>query len=256
MKRRARITSGFRRRPRHARGNGKAKVPENIGLQRGANGDEAARKTMSQRNDRLQILSDCLARLLPQRKTEKIVADIFPQVAAHVGADAFFNYLAVPEPHGLDLLTLAGISAGAVCKICDACSGGALHCQAAQTRKTVASYDIQLSNDPKLSHIRALGIQTCLCIPLLIGERLLGVLSFASRTKPQFAPDEIDFLQLIAGHVAIAMDRALSEELLRDHGQRLQIALETAKMGMWELEIGSELHVPLTDAELRKIRHR
>ncbi len=226
---------------------------ENRRLQRGVNGDEAAWKTMGHRNDRLQILSDCLARLLPQRKTEKIVADIFPQVAAHVGADAFFNYLAVPEPHGLDLLTLAGISAGAVCKICDACSGGAIHCLAAKTRTIVVSNDIQQSNDPKLSHIRALGVQTCLCIPLLIGERLLGVLSFASRSKTQFAPDEIDFLQLIAGHVAIAMDRARSEELFRDRGQRLQIALETAKMGMWELEIGSELHVPLTDAELRKI---
>lgn len=253
MKRRGKITSRFRRLSHRTKATLETESPENTSVLGGASGGEAASEKIRQQSERLQILSDCLARLLPQRKTEKIVADIFPQVAAHVGADAFFNYIAVSETRKLDLLAASGVSANLVCSLCDACSGGSLHCQAAKTRTVVASTDIQHSLDPKLNNVRAIGVQSTICIPLLIGQRLLGVLSFASRSKTRFTPDEIEFLQLIAGHVAIAMDRAYSEELLRDRKQRLQIALETAKMGMWELDVDRGIHPPLTNADLRKV---
>jgi len=207
-------------------------------------------KKTGHRNERLRILSACLARLLSERTAEKIVADIFPEVARHVGADAFFNYLAISEGQHFDLLAYRDISEEAVCSICDACSGGALHCLAAKTRSIVSANNIQHSDDPKFSRIRSIGVQTYLCIPLLVDERLLGILSFASRTKTAFTSDEIDFLQLITGHVAIAIDRARSEELLREREQRLQLAMEAAKMGTWELKVDGNINTPLQDQEV------
>jgi len=129
-----------------------------------------------------------------------------------------------------------------------------LHCLAAKTRRIVIANDIQHSDDPRFNRVRALGVQACLCIPLLVEDRVLGVLSFASRSKPAFAPDEIEFLQLISGHIAIAMDRARGEELLREREQRLKIALEAAKMGTWEVDVsGSKTAPSLSDEVLIKM---
>ncbi|HXG81285.1 MAG TPA: GAF domain-containing protein, partial [Sphingomicrobium sp.] len=46
------------------------------------------------------------------------------------------------------------------------------------------------------------------CEPLIVGDRLLGTLSFASRSRKSFDPDDLSFFRTIARHVALARDRA------------------------------------------------
>ncbi|MEI6350809.1 MAG: GAF domain-containing protein [Verrucomicrobiota bacterium] len=218
--------------------------------------DVAARKEVEEatrrHNERLQLASYCLSQLLPHRDPDKIVADIFPRVARDVGADAFFHYLTASEARELELGNREGIPLQAFCHICNTCSDGTLNCRAARSRSSVIFNDIQNSSDPQLNPVRTLGVQTCVCLPLLVGERLLGILSFASRSKTHFAPDELDFLQLIAGYTAIALDRACSEDALRERKQQLQIALDAAQMGTWELDIRGKAHARYTDADLKR----
>ena len=56
--------------------------------------------------------------------------------------------------------------------------------------------------------VRAAGINAYACEPLIVGDRLLGTLSFASRSRRQFDLDDLSFFRAIAKHVAPARDRA------------------------------------------------
>ena len=46
------------------------------------------------------------------------------------------------------------------------------------------------------------------CEPLMVGDRLLGTLSFASRSRRSFDAEDLLFFRAVAKHVARARDRA------------------------------------------------
>ena len=63
-------------------------------------------------------------------------------------------------------------------------------------------------------------VQSVLCVPLLIGERVVGALSTQSYTPNAYSPEEVDLLVSLAQPVAIALENArLYSELeqYRDH---------------------------------------
>ncbi len=58
--------------------------------------------------------------------------------------------------------------------------------------------DIQKTFDPLADLVRSAGINAYACEPLLVGDRLLGTLSFASRARRSFDPDDLSFFRTIA----------------------------------------------------------
>jgi GAF domain-containing protein len=55
--------------------------------------------------------------------------------------------------------------------------------------------------------VRSAGITAYACEPLIAGDRLLGTLSFASRSRRSFDGDDLIFFRDIAKQVAIARSR-------------------------------------------------
>jgi len=84
----------------------------------------------------------------------------------------------------------------------------------------------------------AVGFKSVCCIlPLLIRDRVLGVLALAKREKAAYTPDEVDFLMQVSGQIAIAVENSLVlGELreLKDNCDEENVCLED--------EIGSELN--------------
>jgi GAF domain-containing protein len=78
----------------------------------------------------------------------------------------------------------------------------------AATRQPMHVTDIQRSLDPLADLVRSAGISAYACEPLMVGDRLLGTLSFASRTRRSFDAEDILFFRAIAKRVAMARDRA------------------------------------------------
>jgi GAF domain-containing protein len=70
--------------------------------------------------------------------------------------------------------------------------------------------DIQQSLDPLADLVRSAGITAYACEPLMVGGRVLGTLSFGSRTRRRFDPDDLVFFKAVAKQVALARERALS----------------------------------------------
>ena len=75
------------------------------------------------------------------------------------------------------------------------------------TRQAIVASHIQQSDDPKVQLIKGFGIRAYACNPLLTKNRLIGTLSFGSRTRDEFTPQEFSFLETISHYVTVAYER-------------------------------------------------
>lgn len=77
----------------------------------------------------------------------------------------------------------------------------------AQTRRAMHVTDIQRTVDPLADVVRSNGITAYVCEPLIVGDRLLGTLSFATRCSRSFDPADLRLFHSVTGHVALARNR-------------------------------------------------
>jgi GAF domain-containing protein len=100
---------------------------------------------------------------------------------------------------------------------------------------------------------RQVGVKSVAVIPLLLGERAVGVLSVSRRARRPFDPDEISLLTSFAQHAAIAIENARlfqeSERLAQDNLLRLReisILNEIAMAMQGSMHLDALLQVILT----------
>ncbi len=80
---------------------------------------------------------------------------------------------------------------------------------AIETKQPVVVTD--LYSDPRTidaAYFQKQGVVSYLGVPLLVKERVLGVLVFLSRKKREFADEDIEFLSMLAGQAAMAIHNA------------------------------------------------
>lgn len=95
----------------------------------------------------------------------------------------------------------------------------------AKTRRMLHVTDIQCSREPMADLLRSCGVSAYVCEPLLADERILGTLSFATRARRRFDPEDLHLFRSVAGHVASARDRlARAFELRRSMSAALALA--------------------------------
>jgi signal transduction histidine kinase/CheY-like chemotaxis protein len=90
----------------------------------------------------------------------------------------------------------------------------------AQSREPIVATHIQHSAEPKAELVKPLGIRAYACNPLLSDGHLLGTLSFASRSRDEFDPDELEFLRTITRYVTVAYERVRLIQRLREADRR------------------------------------
>jgi signal transduction histidine kinase len=91
----------------------------------------------------------------------------------------------------------------------------------AETRSPIVVERALASRDPKHAMIRSVGLDAYASFPLVADGELIGVVSFGTRTRDAFAPEEIAILQTIASYCAIALQRRrLLETLEREVAER------------------------------------
>jgi formate hydrogenlyase transcriptional activator len=86
-------------------------------------------------------------------------------------------------------------------------------------------YIPDLSSETRFPAIRDMlgpyGVRSVCAFPLFTAQRDLGGLNFGSLQKDAYAPEHIEFMQLIARQVAVAVDNALSYERIEELNARL-----------------------------------
>jgi two-component system CheB/CheR fusion protein len=185
---------------------------------------ESALKTQ---NERLHQLWEAAGVLLATDDAGAMLHGLLAQIGPQLGVESYFNYVVEEGTDTLLLVSSGGVPEESV-RALERVKIGASICggSAVERRPLVASY-LQQSDDPRAAQLKALGVRAYASNPLMSGERLLGTLSFASRSKDQFAPDELSFLQTIAHYVAFAYARQQAQAAVRENEQRLRFLMDS-----------------------------
>jgi PAS domain S-box-containing protein len=203
------------------------------------------KRRLQERNQRLALLSNTAAQLLVSDQPQALAQSLCERVMTHLNCHVFFNFLANEERGCLRLNACAGIPED-VAKNIEWLEYGAAVCGcAARDGCRIVAEDIFNTPDPRTDLVKSFGIQAYACHPLLgRGGRVLGTLSFGSKTKRHFSDDDLALMKTVADQVATAMERArlleaerLQGEALRSSMERLRLAQDAADCGVWEWDL-------------------
>lgn len=175
---------------------------------------------------RFRLLSGTAGRLLGSEDPQGIVNELCRQVMEHLDCQAFFNFL-VDEPSGrLRLNAFAGIPPEEAERIQWLDYGVAVCGCAARDGLRIVASDIFHTLDPRTDLVRSYGIQAYACHPLLVRNRTIGTLSFGTRTRTRFLPEELDLMKTVTDQVATAMERMILIEELQSSRDELEIRVQ------------------------------
>ncbi len=173
---------------------------------------------------RFRLLSDSASLLLSIDDPQRVVSRLCRAVMEHLDCQVFLNFMADPVAKTLHLDAHAGISEAEAHRIERLEFGVAVCGCAARDRRPIVAEDIPRSTDRRVDLVRSYGVQAYCCHPLLSEGRLLGTLSFGTRTRARFSPEDVALMRTVADQVAVAMDRIASQRALRDANERLKDA--------------------------------
>ena len=106
--------------------------------------------------------------------------------------------------------------------------------RAAATRRSIALLDVGATTDPSAGLARGTGMKTCLCVPMVARDIVLGVLVVGdTKLRPDLV-DQLGRIEVVANHLAQEIARRNAEEALRASEQRHRALFEEVPVGLWE----------------------
>jgi formate hydrogenlyase transcriptional activator len=102
-----------------------------------------------------------------------------------------------------------------------------------------------------VEHLRRAGLQTACAFPLSTAHRRLGSLIIASRSLNAYSEEEVKFLSLVVGQIALAMDDAINFQSSVRAQERLELLLDLTNRVVSTLDLQDLLRV--IAANLRRV---
>lgn len=216
-----------------------------------------AEKALSLGYERLKLLFSTANDLLSSQEPIALIESCFHKLAGQIGLDVYFNYLVEDNSQGMRLASYAGISPELAQQIKWLGFGQAVCGQAAKNRCPIAIENVQQSTDPSTQFIRSLGINAYYSYPLIAQGKLLGTLSFGSRSRADFTENQKGMMQAVCDQIAIAMERVeLINSLQRQTEQLTQAnRMKDEFLAILSHELRSPLNAILGWSQLLQSRH-
>lgn len=182
-------------------------VPAAFELRAAARAERLAVKE-SLRTRRAKILQRTAASLLAGEDPDvAVMPNLFRALLGERIIDATLGFVVIDLEQPLRLGFMKGFDEDMVRRCLTLDFGQAICGTVAKTRKAMHVTDIQRNLDPLADLVRPEGINAYVCEPLMVGDRLLGTLSFATRSRRSFDSDDLLFFRAVASQVAKARDR-------------------------------------------------
>jgi PAS domain S-box-containing protein len=179
-------------------------------------------EVLRRENERLQLMAEAAGALLLTEDPRELTRGIFARLSAHLGLEIYFNFLLSESEPRLRLDSCAGVNPEVARELEWLEFGQAVCGYVALHREQMVCEDVQHGSDSRQDLIRSLGITGYACFPLSAQGQLVGTLSFGSRHRGRFQPDELDLMQTAADQVAAALARKRAHEDLRRRSAELQ----------------------------------
>ncbi len=180
--------------------------------------DEALRKSEL----RFRLLSDVAGRLLTTMDPQGIVNELCRKVMEHLDCHAFFNFLVDERVGRLHLNACAGIPDEEARRIEWLDFGVAVCGCAARDGERIIAEDIFHTPDIRTELVKSYGIQAYACHPLRVQGKVIGTLSFGTKSRARFSPGDISLMKTVTDQVATAMDRMNLIGKLRESHDELE----------------------------------
>jgi PAS domain S-box-containing protein len=212
-------------------------------------GDRKRAEAAAQRRTQsLKLLADTSVRLLTDDNPRELIDGLFRQLGSHLGLEVFFCFLVTDDGTRLRLSASDGVDERQRADLEYLEFGQSVCGTVAAQRRPMAVEEVACSSDPRTDLIRSLGITAYACHPLIAHGRLIGTLSYGSRTRTRFTPEDLDLMRAASDQVAIALDRQrLTEELRR---RAAELATANAAKDEFLAVLSHELRTPLTPVML------
>jgi signal transduction histidine kinase/DNA-binding response OmpR family regulator len=184
-------------------------------------------ESIAKQNERLSLLWEAAGVLLTTDEPDAMLSSLFSKIRRSLGLDVYFNFMVTESGDALRLVSYSGIAEATARSISRLEFGQAICGRVAMNHTPVVATHIQESDAPMVQLVKEFGVKAYACNPLIAGGRLLGTLSFASRSRDYFEQDEIEFLETISKYVTVAYERLRLIEQLRDQDRRKDEFLAT-----------------------------
>lgn len=177
--------------------------------------------------DRLDLLAETARRLLLSESPQEVVESLCTKVMSVLGCHVFFNFLVDDGQGRLVLNACSGIPVEERQNIELLDFGVAICGCAARDACRIVAEDIPNNPDPRTELVKSFGVKSYACHPLMVQDRVLGTLSFGSRTKSYFPEDDLALMKAVADQVAIAIERMqTAQTLYKSHTELEQRVVE------------------------------
>jgi PAS domain S-box-containing protein len=206
----------------HIRDSTTGRCTRSIGMVLDITERRKAKEALEHSMRRFELLAATAGELLRSTSPQTIVESLCRKVMDYLDCHVFFNFLADEKSGRLHLNACAGIPAREAASIEWLDYGVAIcGCVALEGRRIVAEH-IPTTPDERTDLVKSYGIKAFACHPLLAPDgRVIGTLSFGTRSRETFGPDDLSLMKAVADHVATAMIRMQGEQVLRQTAEEL-----------------------------------
>lgn len=176
-----------------------------------------AEATLLKQTEKLRLLWEAASVLLSEDDPRHMLDGIFAKIAGQFGLDCYFNFMVDEGGQSLKLIATTGVDAQTEQQLARLEFGAGIGGWVAQNRERYIATSVQESSVVREQLVKSLGVRAYVCNPLLVENRLLGTLSFASRSRDYFDDEELEFLDTVTYYVTLAYERwSLLEQLRQD----------------------------------------
>jgi len=180
--------------------------------------DEALERSMR----RFELLAGTAEQLLRSAELQPAVESICRRVMEYLSCQVALCFLADERSGRLRLAVALGVSRGERERIEWLDYGQGISGVAARDGRRVVAENIPAEPEGELALLCGAGLRAYACHPLEAADgRVLGTLSFGTRDKAAFPPDDVSLMKAIGGQVAAALIRMQGELSLRHTAEEL-----------------------------------
>lgn len=231
------------------------RVPETNQQQDVAGGSAAGRRSaeeaLRESERRLAVLNEANELLLSSEEPESVIRTIAEKAMHYLEADVFFNYVLDEGSEDLRLNAWGGVDES-VAKAIERLELGQAVCGCvARDGERIISEDVQNNGDPRAELVRDMGVQCYVCHPLIVNGKPAGTLSFGTKKKSCFSPQDIDLMRSVTGQVSVALERSRRERALQESQHRVQDLIAYAPTGIYEISFSPPRFLSVNEAMSR-----
>jgi signal transduction histidine kinase/CheY-like chemotaxis protein len=160
-------------------------------------------------NKKLLLLSEAANHILVSQEPGELLDALFMELTRYLDLDVYINYMFNEKTNRLELMYHHGIKETDAEDLRYLDLGIAVCGEVARDCVRIVEEHIEESERPRTQLVREMGIKAYASYPLISGGKMLGTLSFGTRSRVCFSEEELELLDTICTQVAAMFERTL-----------------------------------------------